>query len=242
MPDGAQAPPFNNCAGTSRPLRPSAQLLHAATLSPCAIDAHSRRNPAKSSLFGLGTRAASGGIAARNAAIKFNLRLYETDSTTKSTRDWAGPPRLYAHRTAHGARHPGHSYRHRLPLHLRQTGVREHQINQGPNRRAKTGLSGFELDNGYFPKGANGLEALVQRPANAKNWHSPSLEKIPKDAWKNAFLYVCPGKHSPTTFDIVSAGPDEMMSTEDDIRELGSRRVKLISARWRAEFATIIPS
>ena len=35
----------------------------------------------------------------------------------------------------------------------------------------------YEVDNGFYPKGSNGLQALVQKPRNAQNWHGPYLEE-----------------------------------------------------------------
>ena len=80
-------------------------------------------------------------------------------------------------------------------------------------------LAQFEMDNDHYPQGRNGLTDLVQRPRDARNWHGPYLEKkvIPKDAWKRDFIYDCPGKQSPESYDIVSAGPDGIVGTEDDI-------------------------
>src|SRR5216684_3071795 len=40
----------------------------------------------------------------------------------------------------------------------------------------KTALDAFEVDNGYYPKGKNGLLDLVQRPRDAVNWHGPYLD------------------------------------------------------------------
>src|SRR5580704_505783 len=57
----------------------------------------------------------------------------------------------------------------------------------------KTALDSFEVDNGYFPKGKNGLNDLVVRPRDAGNWHGPYLEKIPVDPWNNPYQYDCPG-------------------------------------------------
>jgi len=70
----------------------------------------------------------------------------------------------------------------------------------------KTALDSFEVDNGYFPKGKNGLMDLVVRPRDAGNWHGPYLEKIPVDPWNNPYQYDCPGKHNPTFYDISSQG------------------------------------
>src|SRR6185503_12365163 len=33
-----------------------------------------------------------------------------------------------------------------------------------------TALDAFEVDNGYYPKGRNGLSDLVQQPRDAQNW------------------------------------------------------------------------
>jgi general secretion pathway protein G len=80
----------------------------------------------------------------------------------------------------------------------------------------KTALDMFEVDNGYYPKGQAGLQALVIRPSDAQNWHGPYLDNIPKDPWQNDYIYDCPGKHN-SSFDIMSMGPDGRAGTEDDI-------------------------
>ena len=80
-----------------------------------------------------------------------------------------------------------------------------------------TALNTFELDNGGFPKGANGLISLVQKPNDAQNWHGPYLDSIPKDPWGNDYVYECPGRHNQSGYDITSAGPDGKLNTDDDI-------------------------
>jgi general secretion pathway protein G len=78
----------------------------------------------------------------------------------------------------------------------------------------------FEVDNGFYPKGRNGLQALVQRPSNAQNWHGPYLENkttVPLDPWNNAYVYECPGKHNPNGFDLMSMGQDGRIGGDDDI-------------------------
>lgn len=81
----------------------------------------------------------------------------------------------------------------------------------------KTALDAFEVDNGYYPKGKNGLNDLVQAPRDAKSWHGPYLEKLPLDPWQNPYLYDYPGKHNPGFYDIYSAGPDGKAGNDDDI-------------------------
>jgi general secretion pathway protein G len=81
----------------------------------------------------------------------------------------------------------------------------------------KTALDAFEVDNGYYPKGRNGLLDLIQKPRDAVNWRGPYLESIPKDPWQNEYIYSNPGKHNPNSYDIMSVGPDGREGTEDDV-------------------------
>jgi len=71
----------------------------------------------------------------------------------------------------------------------------------------KTALDSFEVDNGYFPKGRNGLMDLVVQPRGATAWHGPYMDSIPKDPWGGDYMYECPGKHNPSSYDISSQGP-----------------------------------
>jgi general secretion pathway protein G len=81
----------------------------------------------------------------------------------------------------------------------------------------KTALDAFEVDNGYYPKGRNGLIDLVQKPRDAVNWRGPYLENVPKDPWQNEYVYENPGKHNANSYDVMSLGPDGRSGTEDDI-------------------------
>ncbi len=79
-------------------------------------------------------------------------------------------------------------------------------------------LDAFEVDNGYYPKGKEGLTDLVVPPKDAQNWRGPYLKQdIPNDPWGNPYVYECPGKFNPTTYDLFSHGPDGRAGTEDDI-------------------------
>src|SRR5881397_3861430 len=78
-----------------------------------------------------------------------------------------------------------------------------------------TALNAFEVDNGGFPKGRNGLADLVQQPRDAQNWHGPYLESIPKDPWGSEYIFECPGKHNPSSYDIMSMGPDLRVGGDD---------------------------
>jgi general secretion pathway protein G len=73
----------------------------------------------------------------------------------------------------------------------------------------KTALDAYEVDNGYYPKGKSGLMDLIQQPRDSQNWRGPYLQAdaIPKDPWGNDYIYECPGRHNPTSYDISSQGP-----------------------------------
>jgi len=81
----------------------------------------------------------------------------------------------------------------------------------------KTALDSFEVDNGYYPKGRNGLLDLIQKPRDAQNWRGPYLETIPKDPWGNDYIYECPGKRNSSSYDLLSMGLDGRTGTEDDV-------------------------
>src|ERR1041385_7682480 len=50
-----------------------------------------------------------------------------------------------------------------------------------------TALDAFEVDNGFYPKGKNGLADLVQQPRDLQNWKGPYLKgEIPLDPWQHA--------------------------------------------------------
>src|SRR5262245_46823066 len=73
----------------------------------------------------------------------------------------------------------------------------------------KTALDAFEVDNGYYPKGKNGLQDLITKPRDAQNWRGPYLQSdsVPKDPWGADYIYECPGRHNATSYDVSSAGP-----------------------------------
>jgi len=81
-----------------------------------------------------------------------------------------------------------------------------------------TALSAFEVDNGYYPRGKDGLQALIVKPNDAPNWRGPYLEKgIPLDPWNHPYIYEYPGKNNPSGYDLSSMGFDGKEGTEDDI-------------------------
>lgn len=80
----------------------------------------------------------------------------------------------------------------------------------------ESALSAYEIDVGRYPSSDEGLEALVNQPANAKNWKGPYLQRaVGNDPWGNKYVYVSPGVHSKGGYDLYSMGPDGQEGNDD---------------------------
>ncbi len=83
----------------------------------------------------------------------------------------------------------------------------------------ETALKLYKLDSGSYPSTEQGLMALVEPPSTgtlpAKYQKGGYLEKgLPKDPWRNPFVYICPGLNGD--FDIISYGADGVPDGEDE--------------------------
>ena len=83
----------------------------------------------------------------------------------------------------------------------------------------KSALNLYRISVHNFPSTAEGLNALVTRPAsNSPLWGGPYIEgKVPLDPWGEPYHYESPGTHNKESFDLWSSGPDRQTGTEDDI-------------------------
>lgn len=79
----------------------------------------------------------------------------------------------------------------------------------------KTALDLYEVQNGGYPKSLNDC---VVKPRNASSEWTQVLDKVPLDPWEHPYIYVFPGRHNPTGYDLSSAGPDGTPNNDDDIR------------------------
>jgi general secretion pathway protein G len=76
----------------------------------------------------------------------------------------------------------------------------------------ETALELYKLDNGTYPSTEQGLQALVEPPTTGvlpRKWREGGYlqkGKVPKDPWKNEYIYISPGLHSD--FDLMSYGDD----------------------------------
>ena len=94
----------------------------------------------------------------------------------------------------------------------------------------ETALKLYKLDNGMYPDTEQGLQALIEQPetgALPKNWRKDGyLEKgkVPKDPWKNDFVYLSPGAHGD--YDIISYGADGVPDGEDKNRDINNWEIE----------------
>lgn len=80
----------------------------------------------------------------------------------------------------------------------------------------KSALKLYYLDNQRFPSTEQGLQALISKPTSGaipSNWKTGGyLEKLPKDPWGNAYVYLSPGAKGD--FELMSYGADGQLGGE----------------------------
>ena len=85
-----------------------------------------------------------------------------------------------------------------------------------------TALDMYKLDIGSYPTNQQGLIALIEKPADSKQWNGPYLrkEKVPVDPWQQEYHYQQPGQHGK--FDLYSYGADDKQGGEGDDQDINS--------------------
>lgn len=77
-------------------------------------------------------------------------------------------------------------------------------------KNLQSALDLYKLDSGSYPTTDQGLQALVEKPAVGeipKRWKEGGyIDKLPKDAWLNNYVYISPGVHGE--YDLYSYGAD----------------------------------
>jgi general secretion pathway protein G len=87
----------------------------------------------------------------------------------------------------------------------------------------ETSLTLYRLDNFRYPTTEQGLNALVQKPAdpNLTNWAKGGyVKRISKDPWGRDYLYASPGEHGE--FDIWTLGADGEPGGEEANADIGN--------------------
>ena len=82
-------------------------------------------------------------------------------------------------------------------------------------------LEMYKLDVGRYPTDSQGLNALVERPADADGWNGPYLKSgVPQDPWKQDYLYNYPGTRAEV--DIMSLGQDGAEGGDGEDADVGN--------------------
>ena len=82
-------------------------------------------------------------------------------------------------------------------------------------------LEMYKLDVGRFPTTADGLAALVNKPAGSTGWNGPYLKSdVPLDPWKHEYQYKYPGERSEV--DIFSFGQNGTPGGEGEDADVGN--------------------
>lgn len=81
-------------------------------------------------------------------------------------------------------------------------------------QRLESDLQKYYIHMHRFPTTDQGLSSLVSNPGDSKKWRGPYTDdgKL-QDPWGVDFGYESDGR----TYQIISAGPDNSLGTEDDI-------------------------
>jgi len=106
------------------------------------------------------------------------------------------------------------------PRYFSQVGRSEVQVARAQIESLEKALDQFRLDTRHYPSAEQGLEALVNRPANEPNWSGPYLKKaVPADPWGHAYVYRVPGEKSE--FQLFSLGRDGKMGGSGEDADIG---------------------
>ncbi len=85
-----------------------------------------------------------------------------------------------------------------------------------------TALDLYRLQVGRYPSESEGLEALLERPADAENWDGPYLTKRAalSDPWGRPYRYRDPGEHGE--YDLFTLGADDAEGGEGEDEDVTS--------------------
>lgn len=88
----------------------------------------------------------------------------------------------------------------------------------------ESALDLYRLDNYTYPSTEDGLEALINKPANAPNWKQGGyIKKLQKDPWQNDYQYEHDGAGN---IEIYSFGADGAPSGEGVNADISSKDIE----------------
>ena len=80
----------------------------------------------------------------------------------------------------------------------------------------------YELEVGSYPNEQDGLQALLQQPADAPRWNGPYVKKSDAlmDPWGEMYQYRFPGEHGD--YDLYTLGADHASGGEGENQDVTS--------------------
>jgi general secretion pathway protein G len=90
-------------------------------------------------------------------------------------------------------------------------------------RVMETALTLYKLDNYRYPTSEQGLNALVQKPADPSLTHWKEggyVKRVSKDPWGREYVYESPGSHGE--FDLYTLGADGQLGGEKVDADIGN--------------------
>jgi len=94
------------------------------------------------------------------------------------------------------------------PRYFEQVGKGEVKSTRAQLDAFEKALGAYRLDTGRYPSTQQGLQALVEAPANESKWSGPYLSRaLPLDPWSHPYVFRSPGDAS-RDFELMSLGRD----------------------------------
>ncbi|MDG2090911.1 MAG: type II secretion system major pseudopilin GspG [Gammaproteobacteria bacterium] len=93
-------------------------------------------------------------------------------------------------------------------------------------RAIESALRFYRLDNYRYPTQGQGLNALINTPADAEDrWNGPYLESMPLDPWGQTYLYAYPSTNG-RDFDVYTLGADQQENGEGTDQDWGNWNIQ----------------
>ena len=86
-------------------------------------------------------------------------------------------------------------------------------------------LETYRMHNARFPTTEQGLDALVNKPQDARNYQDGGYlreSRVPVDPWGNPYQYESPGQHNKRSYDLWSYGPDGQAGGDGNDADIGN--------------------
>ena len=80
----------------------------------------------------------------------------------------------------------------------------------------------YRLDMGHYPGAGDGLQALIEAPADSERWNGPYLKKADSliDPWGEPYEYIVPGEYGE--YDLFTLGADGQVGGDGEDADVTS--------------------